>query len=222
MSTYIEYVHARPEFDELLYKLSQANHFTLPDLESNRLGKVGIDQLRYHIKEALMGPVLILLAGFVVSFVVRVAYAAYVEKVSILTYVGVLIGNFVQLRFDKLHEAYLLSAGERLPLITALFVITAPALAWKKMRNIPFRMLFDLLTGRVEREEGSVSAVSEEVKASGRAGKKGETIDLHYYVVNESKIKVTSAGVRELAMGLRYKLYYLKTSKVLLSIEPQL
>lgn len=222
VSIYIEYVHARPESEAVLLQLSVSNHFTAADLEANRRGRVGLDQLRYHLKEALTGPLFVLGAGLAASFLVRLAYAAYVEKHSVFTFLGDLIGYLVQGQFHQLHEAYFSPGGERLPIIVMGFVLTAPALAWKKLRYLPFLMMADLLAGRVQREEGGVAATTDEKKAPGRAGKKGETITEYFYEVNGKKLSVSAEAHRDLTMGLRYRVYYLANSRMVLSIEPLL
>jgi hypothetical protein len=220
VSSYIEYVHARPEFDEVLFQLSKGNSFTAGDLESNRKGRVGADQMRHHFEETLAPPLALLGAGIAVSFATRVSFAAYVEKQGIFHYVGTLLLQLLTFHFDKFREMYLTTQGNHLPILVGLFVITAPMTAYRRLRQINFRLIFDLLFRGVKKTEGLVYTTTEEVKAPGRAGKQGEMIHLYYFVVNETKIKVSAEGYKSIALGLRYKLYYLPTSKALVSIEP--
>ncbi len=222
MPTYIEYVHARPEFDEILSKLSAANHFTAADLEANRRGQIGTDQFRYHLREALLGPVLVLLGCVGFSFLVRIAFAGYVEKTNIFSFMGKLLGYLLLFEFDRFYKLYLYTAGERLPMIVTAFVVTAPMFSYKKLRHLPFRLLMEIFKGTVKRVEGLTFTSSEEVKAPGRAGKQGETITKYYYVVGDLKLLVSAEGHNALSMGLKYRVYYLPFSRTLLSIEPML
>jgi hypothetical protein len=220
VSTYIEYVHARPEFDEVLFQLSKGNSFTAGDLESNRKGKVGADQMRHHFEETLAPPLMLLAAGMAVSLVTRVSFAAYVERQNIFHYIATLSLQLLTFHFDKFREMYLTTQGNHLPLVVGLFVITAPMTAYRKLRRVNFRLIFDLLFRGVKKQEGAVYAVTEEVKAPGRAGKQGEMISHYYFVVNEKKIKVSAEGYKSITLGLRYKVYYLPTSLTLVSMEP--
>ena len=213
MSTYIEYVHARPEFEEVLFQLSKANQFTASDLDDNRRGWIGSDQTRKYLADAFFPPLAVFATGVAVSFLTRVAFASYVEKKAVWDFTSKLIMLLVTGEFHKFGELYLTTSGERLPMIVALFVITAPMTAYKKLRRLPVRLLFDLARRRVKKVEGSVSPLMEEVKAPGQAGKRGDTIQLFYYVVNDQKIKVDYDGHHALAMGLRYKVYYLPFRK---------
>jgi hypothetical protein len=218
--TYIEYVHARPEFDEILFQLSNANQFTADDLDANRQGLLGGDQTRKHLAEAFLPPLLVLAAGTAFSFLTRIAFAGYVEKLPILDFTAKLLSKLLTGNFRQFFEMYLTTSGERLPMIVALFVITAPMTAYKKLRCLPVGLLLDLGGRRVKVEEGSVSAVMEEVKAPGHAGRRGDLLQVFYYVVNDKKIKVDYDGYQALTVGLRYRVYYLPRSKHLASIEP--
>jgi len=72
--SYIEYVHSRPEWSELLCRLADANHFTAADLEANRRLLVGPDQFSYHLRTALLPFFFMPLGGIAVSVIVRVAF----------------------------------------------------------------------------------------------------------------------------------------------------
>ncbi len=222
MSTYIEYVHARPEFDETLFKLSAGNHFTAADLDANRKGQVGADQFKHHLNEALSGPLLVLAAGVAISFLVRLAFAGYVEHQNIFRFIGKLLDSLFLWKFGRFQEIYLTTGGERLPIIVSAFVVTAPMFSYRKLRHLPVRMLIELIRGNVKRLEASPFSSSEEVKAPGRAGKKGEMITKYYYQIGDLKLNVCSEGHSALAMGLKYRIYYLPASKTLLSIEPMM
>lgn len=218
MSSYIEYVHARADYDDILKKLAEGNRFSHEDLVSNRAGRLSMGQLQIHLKETLTAPLLLLAAGVLVSFLTRVAFAAYVEKQNILTYTGTLLGQLLMFKLDKFREMYLTTAGEHLPLLTGLFVVAAPATAYKKLRYINIRLIIDVLVGRVKSVDGTPWATSEEKRAPG--GKKGEMIDIYYYVFKDFKIEVCRTGFKAFTDGVRCKAYYLPLSKMLVSIEP--
>ena len=220
MSTYIEYIHARPESEEVLGELSKANNFSMADLEANRAGKIGKEQFIFHLREALQAPFLLLLAGIAVSFLTRVAFAAYVEKENIFSFVGTLVSHVFLLNFDKFREVYLSTEGHHLPRIVGAFVIAAPATAYKKLRRIPFKILAGLLKGTVKRVDGSLHAYTEEIPAPGKAGKRGDKIDMYYYVHKDLRMIVTSKGYGALPAGLRFRAYYLPYSKTLMAVEP--
>jgi hypothetical protein len=220
VSTYIEYVHCRPEYEEIIGQLAEANNFTLRDLEANRNGKVGQEQFTHHMKDAIMAPVLLLIAGIAVSFVTRVAFAAYVEKESIFHFVGTLIWHLFMLNFDKFRDVYLSTAGHHLPMIVGAFVVTAPATAYKKLRRIPFRIIGGLLRGSVKAVEGPIYASTEQKPAPGKAGKQGDKVDFYYYVHKDLRMPVTGKAHEALPAGMRFRAYYLPYSKTLMSIEP--
>ena len=219
-ASYLEYVHVRPNWDELQLQLGEANHFTAQDLESNRRGRMGPHQFAFYLKTLLLPPFFVLLAGILISFVVRVAFAAYVEHEPILAYMGKVVGHLFALKFERFREVYLLTAGERLPIIVGAFVVTAPVLCYRKLRDIPFRVVLGVIWGVVRMEEGPVITSTDEKKAPGRAGRKGETIDLYYYHINGRRLNVRKAAHDALACGVRYRVYYLPWSNELLSIEP--
>jgi len=84
------------------------------------------------------------------------------------------------------------------------FVVTAPLMAYRKLRQIPARLVIDILKGKVETEEGGIFTSSEEKKAPGRAGRKGETIDEYFYHINGRQLAVSNDGFKALAAGVRY------------------
>lgn len=93
-------------------------------------------------------------------------------------------------------------------------------MAYRKLRQIPARLVIDILKGKVETEEGGIFTSSEEKKAPGRAGRKGETIDEYFYHINGRQLTVSNDGFKALAAGVTYRVYYLPWAKHVLSIEP--
>lgn len=219
MATYIEYVTA-PPLEDILAALAKAHRFTSSDLQSNRKGHIGIDQMKIHLREIFEMPLILLVSGIAVSFLTRVAYAGYVEKTSVFRFVSDLLVSLATFHLGDFRDLYYSTGGERLPILVSLFVIAAPCACLKKLRQLPFNMILDLMTGKVRCAEGTVEPKMEEKKAPGSAGKKGETIPEFFYIVGNKRLKVTPAGAAALGLGMRYKVYYLAGSKVLMSIEP--
>lgn len=214
MSSYIEYIHARPHDDDIVLGLSKALNFTTEDLVANRAGRLSKAQQQRYLQDKLLIPLAMLAGGIAFSWILRLIWAGTVEHRPILTFLGKALGALLTLHFGEFADLYFKTGDQRLPIIVLAFLLGAPVLSYKKVRAIPIPVIKDVLANRVSVEQGIVETLSEEPKSTS-----GDRVELDYYLINGRKLQVNSAGKEALVHGYQYKVYYLPSQNTLLSIE---
>lgn len=217
VSTFIEYVHARPHDDEILFALAKALDFTADDVVANRRGVVTAKQQLKLLSKEMLLPLGLLAGTILFSLLIRLAWAGYVEHRNILQYLGAILAQLGTLHVGNFSDLYFRTGGESLPIIVRVFVIGSPLPVLKKVLRIDWRKVFAAVGGQVCTDIGVVNTKSE-IPDTG--GKKQDRIELDYFVVNDRKLRVNSAAMSAIAHGYQYRVYYLPATNTLLSIEP--
>lgn len=216
---FIEYVHACPGFDDILFGLAKAVGFTPDELIANRMGKLHSNQSKTLLRKGFLKPVLLFLAGVATSVVVRFGWAVIVEQRTAWRYFNILLGPLSTGHFQDLRDLYLQGTNGDLGWAVRAALIVPPLLGLFQLRSLPLGTLSDVMSGKVLAEVGPVDGKIEEKKAGGR-GNEGEVERHYFYSINKKKFPVSSAAHDALIPGIAYRVYFTAKTNKLLSIEP--
>ena len=217
---FIDYVQATPSTEDMLVDLARVHHFTADHLAANRKGKLHASQSTKLIKLGALKP--LRTAGIVIgfAFLVRTAWAGYVEHVNVLKFVLQLVGSLALLDLGEFWKIYGHAGSSGFSGIMGKVLIGAPAAAIFGLRQLRMPMVLDAISGKVKSETGSVETASAERKARGKNAKEGFTEYDHYYAIGKNKYEVPPGASDVVYPGTVYRLYYAPKSRVVVAIEP--
>ena len=212
---YIEYVHMRPRSENLLNGLAKALAFGAPELTDNRRGMVHGTQLSRLANEYLAAPVLGIVLSLFTPVLFRYVWAYTVEQRGLLKFTMTLLQHpssfIMQMRFG-IEEPFTV-AIELGFLIFPLFTI-------HYLRKLPWPVVIDVLSKKVKKDSGPVCVRWDEKRLKGKKGREGDLVSRYSYFVNGHEYHVSRGAYEALVPQLEYNLYYLPSSRIIVSAEP--
>ena len=205
----------RPRSENLLNGLSKALGFGAPELTENRKGTLHATQLTRFTQEYLAGPVLGILLSIATPILFRFVWAAAVEHRGLLKFAMTVLRHpssfLMQMHFG---------IAEPLPLPIEFAYMFFPLVTIHFLRRLPWKVVFDVIGKKVKKDSGPVCVRWDEKRLRGKNGREGDLVSRYSYFVNGHEYRVSRSAYEALVPQLHYNLYYLPTSKMIVSAEP--
>jgi hypothetical protein len=216
---FIEYVHACPGFDDILFGLAKGVGFTADELIANRMGKLHNNQASNLLRNAFLKPLTVFAACIAASLLVRLGWCVLVDKQSAWQFLNTLVGSLLTGHWQDARNLYFQGQNGHLSWAVRLVAVAPPLIGLFQLRRLPLGVLGDVMAGKALVAVGSVNATLDEKEASGR-GNEGDMVRTFRYVMEKQKFVVSAAAHDALIPGLTYRVYYTVKTNTLLSIEP--
>ena len=212
---YIEYVHIRPRSDVLITSLASGIGFNADELMANREGKIHKHQFDRMLKDELGMKLIGLGMTLLMGLVFRLSWVVSVEKRSIWKF-------FWRTLQNPMHFLNHVIGGleEPLPVVVQIILLAFPVIVISQLFKIPWLLVLDLLSRKVLKEGGSVSARWDEKRLKGKGGREGDLVSSYVYTIKNRTFPVTRSGYEALISTIDYNLYYLPRTRCVLSAEP--
>ncbi len=199
--SFIEYVREDPSTNDPINDLARLNHFTIPDLEQNRLGKIANGQIPTLFGSAL-GPI-------------RHAGGAFIGWLLFCLAIKYWVPGIIM----KIANMFGMPQGAIFGITTLTSALAFLAAVFKSIRSI-LLLLLDLASGRAAYIDGRVTVSREEVNALGLARLHGEKHTKCWYVIRGEHFEAREeACAEENAPSGKVRLYYAPRSRIMLSLD---
>lgn len=212
---YIEYVHMRPRSENLLNGLAKALRFGADELAENRKGRIHFNQLSRFANEYLVVPGIGILLSLLTPILFRFVWAAVVEQRDLLKFAVTLFAHpstfLMQMRFG---------IEEPFPPVIEFGYFIFPLIIVHYLTKLPWPLVADLVTQSVKKESGLVSVRWDEKRLKGKHGREGDLVSRYSYFVNGREYRVSRGAYEALVPQVEYNLYYMASSKIVVSVEP--
>ena len=185
------------------------------ELTENRKGVLHATQLTRFTQEYLAVPILGILLSLGTPVLFRYVWAAAIEQRSLSRFTAMLLQHpssfFMQMHFG---------IEEPLPLAIGFAYLLFPCLIIHFLTKMPWSIAIDVFSKKVRKDSGVVCVRWDEKRLRGKDGREGDLVSRYSYFVNGHEYRVARAAYEALVPQLNYNLYYLPTSKIIVSAEP--
>ncbi len=199
--SFIEYVREDPSTNDPINELARLNHFTIPDLEQNRLGKIANGQIPMLFGSAL-GPI-------------RHAGGALVGWLLFCLAIKYWVPGIIM----KIASMLGVPQGAIFGVTTLTSALAFVAGVFKSIRSI-LLLLLDLASGKVSYIDGRITVSREEQNGVGLARLHGEKHTKCWFVIRGEHFEASEeACAEENAPSGKVRLYYAPRSRIMVSLD---